>query len=52
MSDNKSPGDAPVNVSTNVPAFDIDAFMRTVTTRPGVYRMFNATEEIIYVGKT
>ncbi|MDB4223737.1 excinuclease ABC subunit UvrC [Granulosicoccus sp.] len=33
------------------PEFDIEAFMRTVTTRPGVYRMYSATEEIIYVGK-
>ena len=33
------------------PEFDVVAFMRTVTTRPGVYRMFNAHEEIIYVGK-
>jgi len=32
-------------------AFDVEAFMRTVTNRPGVYRMFNAHEEIIYVGK-
>lgn len=35
----------------DTPAFDIEAFMRTVTTRPGVYRMFNVNEEIIYVGK-
>ena len=33
------------------PDFDVEAFMRTVTTRPGVYRMFNEHEEIIYVGK-
>ena len=32
-------------------AFDVEAFMRTVTNRPGVYRMLNAHEEIIYVGK-
>jgi len=31
--------------------FDVTAFMKTVTTRPGVYRMFNAQDEIIYVGK-
>ncbi len=31
--------------------FDVAAFMKTVTTRPGVYRMFNAQDEIIYVGK-
>ena len=32
-------------------AFDVAAFMKTVTTRPGVYRMFNAQDDIIYVGK-
>lgn len=42
--------------STSFPAedlqsFDVEAFMRTVTNRPGVYRMFNAHDEIIYVGK-
>ena len=31
--------------------FDVTAFMRTVTTRPGVYRMRDARGEIIYVGK-
>lgn len=40
-----------IDASVAVSEFDIEAFMRTVTTRPGVYRMFNANEEIIYVGK-
>ena len=31
--------------------FDAKAFLRTVTTRPGVYRMYNAQDDIIYVGK-
>ncbi len=31
--------------------FDAQAFLRTVTSRPGVYRMFDATGTIIYVGK-
>ena len=31
--------------------FDVAAFMRTATTRPGVYRMRDAHGEIIYVGK-
>ena len=31
--------------------FDAKAFLRTVTNRPGVYRMYNAQEDIIYVGK-
>ena len=31
--------------------FDVAAFMRTVTTRPGVYRMRDGQGEIIYVGK-
>ena len=32
-------------------SFDVAAFMQTVTNRPGVYRMINAQNEIIYVGK-
>lgn len=43
MSEDQTPEDSP--------GFDVEAFMRTVTTRPGVYRMFNEHEEIIYVGK-
>ncbi|MEM7377308.1 MAG: excinuclease ABC subunit UvrC [Pseudomonadota bacterium] len=38
-------GDAPPE------AFDSRAFLRTVTTRPGVYRMLDADGEILYVGK-
>ena len=33
------------------PKFDAEGFLRTVTDRPGVYRMFNAAQDIIYVGK-
>ena len=32
-------------------AFDTSSFLRTVTERPGVYRMLNRADEIIYVGK-
>ena len=31
--------------------FDPQAFLRTVTTRPGVYRMLDARGQVIYVGK-
>jgi len=31
--------------------FDAKAFLRTVTTRPGVYRMFDERGTVIYVGK-
>ena len=31
--------------------FEIEPFMRTVTERPGVYRMIDAKGEILYVGK-
>ncbi len=31
--------------------FDVDAFLRTLTHRPGVYRMLDAKHKIIYVGK-
>ncbi|MEE9335904.1 MAG: excinuclease ABC subunit UvrC [Granulosicoccaceae bacterium] len=32
-------------------SFDVDAFMHTVTERPGVYRMHNKHDDVIYVGK-
>lgn len=35
----------------NDTAFDAKAFLKTLTTRPGVYRMFDAEGTVIYVGK-
>ncbi|MGM0564535.1 MAG: excinuclease ABC subunit UvrC [Pseudomonadota bacterium] len=32
-------------------AFEAKAFLKTVSTRPGVYQMLNAEGEVIYVGK-
>ena len=31
--------------------FDLEGFLRTLTTRPGVYRMFDADGKVLYVGK-
>ena len=31
--------------------FDLDAFLRTLTHRPGVYRMLDAKHKVLYVGK-
>ncbi len=44
MSDFTSP-------SSNNNDFDSDCFLKTVPHKPGVYRMIDASEEIIYVGK-
>ncbi len=33
------------------PAFDLKAFVTTVTQKPGVYIMYNADGEVLYVGK-
>ncbi len=33
------------------PAFDAETFLKTLTKKPGVYRMIGADEEILYVGK-
>ena len=32
-------------------SFDRDGFLATLTTRPGIYRMFAADDSVIYVGK-
>ncbi len=31
--------------------FDSVSFLKTVTDQPGVYRMYNADADVIYVGK-
>ena len=33
------------------PAFDPQQFVATLPSRPGVYRMYDASGELIYVGK-
>ena len=32
-------------------AFDSAAFLKNLTSQPGVYRMYNSQGEVIYVGK-
>lgn len=46
-----SPAPVVLEEAADPDAFDAAAFLRTVTNRPGVYRMMNAQDEIIYVGK-
>lgn len=33
------------------PAFDASAFLRSCTQHPGVYRMFSAEQQLLYIGK-
>lgn len=40
-----------VEKSTHSEPFDFKAFLKQLTERPGVYRMINDKDEIIYVGK-
>ena len=35
----------------NMNVFEVKAFLDTLTTRPGVYCMFDAADNVIYVGK-
>ena len=37
--------------SPSSPAFDGKAFVQTLSSSPGVYRYFNAADELLYVGK-
>lgn len=37
--------------SGQMDAFDHKSFLKNLTQQPGVYRMYNAKEEVIYVGK-
>jgi len=34
-----------------MPEFDVKNFLSTLTLRPGIYKMLNKTDEIIYIGK-
>ena len=34
-----------------MPKFDHQAFLTQLTTRPGVYQMYDASGELLYVGK-
>ncbi len=36
---------------TNAIKFDVKAFLKTLTTRPGIYKMLDQQGEIIYIGK-
>lgn len=40
-----------VTITEKQSKFDSSLFLKTVSTQPGVYRMFNANDLIIYVGK-
>ena len=36
---------------TTLPEFDAKAFLASASSKPGVYRMFDAEGELLYVGK-
>jgi len=40
-----------VDSDTPAPVFDSTTFLKNLTTLPGIYKMYNAQDEIIYVGK-
>ncbi|MGX2040474.1 excinuclease ABC subunit UvrC [Methylocaldum sp. MU1018] len=40
-----------MNLREDAPSFDIKAFLETLTQLPGVYRMLDEKDEVIYVGK-
>jgi excinuclease ABC subunit C len=40
-----------VSLSPESPSFDHVSFLASVTDKPGVYRMYSAEQEVIYVGK-
>jgi excinuclease ABC subunit C len=40
-----------VTDAAETPEFDVKAFLKTLTQRPGIYKMLNAKGEIIYIGK-
>jgi excinuclease ABC subunit C len=38
-------------INTQTSSFDSEAFLRVVTEQPGVYRMYDNQQTVIYVGK-
>lgn len=40
-----------MNAEISENAFDVKAFLKSLTTRPGIYKMLNKEGEIIYIGK-
>ncbi len=40
-----------MNAEISENAFDVKAFLKSLTTRPGIYKMLNDEGEIIYIGK-
>lgn len=40
-----------MNSTTEDKPFDSKAFLKNLTSRPGVYRMYDAADQVIYVGK-
>ncbi|NOQ69573.1 MAG: excinuclease ABC subunit UvrC [Gammaproteobacteria bacterium] len=46
-----TPAESKEKSVTPKPAFDSAAFLKNVTGKPGVYRMIDAKEQVIYVGK-
>lgn len=53
MSDSPSPHDTPSPQSSlsSTDSFDAEAFLATLTSRCGVYQMYDAEGELLYVGK-
>ena len=43
--------DLSADASATVASFDAKAFLKNVTRQPGVYRMLDEKEQVIYVGK-
>lgn len=39
------------DAAESAPSFDHSAFLKNLTSKPGVYRMYNAKGDVIYVGK-
>ena len=43
--------ETPTDIQPELPLFDNKAFLAAVTSQPGVYRMYNSEQVVIYVGK-